>query len=76
MKVYGIANEIIWDGKHNRELTRFKNGMLETSDAALVRTLKAAGYKVEGDIAEENEGVGNAPAPSVKRKSVRQKKEV
>lgn len=40
---------MIWDAANNRPLCKFVKGVFETNDEALAFSLKAMGYKVEGE---------------------------
>ena len=54
MKFYG-KNEIVWDKENDKELCRFINGEIETSDLRVIKCLKGLNYRSD-DNGETEQG--------------------
>ena len=51
--IAGKKGGIIWDVENNCRLAHFKDGVFQTEDKAVAKKLKALGYEVEGDLADD-----------------------
>jgi predicted RNase H-like nuclease (RuvC/YqgF family) len=51
MKFFGTGN--VWDGRANKVLVEFKDGVVETTDPKVCAILKDQGFKYEGEMEAE-----------------------
>jgi len=65
-RFYAENDKVIWDGKNNKALCRFKDGELETTDERTADILKSMRFKFDELVLREPEKESKVEAASSK----------